>query len=144
MEQTKIIIRDNSPYHALYDWETTRDPTVRKFLEDFFYPTDQIAQRAELKREIQRELRYDDRWPRWFIVPDELKYQDKRQWLLGQYDLFTSKRPNSRRRPIALYYTALLSEYSPDIEVLGQKEVLHFYSDYPHEGPGTIWWRLSI
>jgi hypothetical protein len=44
--------------------------------------------------------------------------------------------------PIALYYKALLSEYSPDIKTLSQKEVLHFYSDYPYEGSREIWYRL--
>jgi hypothetical protein len=44
--------------------------------------------------------------------------------------------------PIALYYKALLSEYSPDIEFLGQKEVLHFYSDYSYERSRQIWYRL--
>ena len=44
--------------------------------------------------------------------------------------------------PIALYYKALLSEYSPDINVLGQREKLHFYSDYPHKRSRAIWYRL--
>jgi hypothetical protein len=120
---------------------TMRDPGTRKYLEDSFYPADQIARRAELKRELREQLSYD-RWPDWFIVPPELMYQTKRQWLLRQYDLFIDKRPNSRRMPIALYYKAILSEYSPDTNVLGQKEVLHFYSDYPHESSRKIWWTL--
>jgi hypothetical protein len=44
--------------------------------------------------------------------------------------------------PIALYYKAFLREYSPDIAVLGQKETLHFYSDYPHGRSRRIWYRL--
>jgi hypothetical protein len=44
--------------------------------------------------------------------------------------------------PIALYYKALLSEYSPEPQVLGQREVLHFYSDYPYEKSREIWYRL--
>jgi hypothetical protein len=44
--------------------------------------------------------------------------------------------------PIALYYKALLNEYSPDIKMLGEKEVLHFYSDYPHERSREIWYQL--
>jgi hypothetical protein len=44
--------------------------------------------------------------------------------------------------PIALYYKALLSEYTPDVEVLEQKEILHFYSDYPHERSRETWYRL--
>lgn len=120
---------------------TTRDPVIKKYLEGFFYPAEAIALRAELKREIQIRLSYD-LWPSWFIVPEELEYQAKRQWLFEQYDLFISKRLNSRRMPIALYCKALLSEYSPDINVLGQKEILRFYSDYPYEGSREIWYRL--
>ena len=120
---------------------TTRDPATKKYLEESFYPTDQIARRAELKREIQEQLRYDF-WPGWFIVPEELKYRKKKEWLFEQYDLFITQRPNSRRMPIALYYKALLNELSPDTKTLGQKEVLHFYSDYPHEKTRQIWWEL--
>jgi hypothetical protein len=120
---------------------TTKDPLIKKYLEGFFYPADPIALRAELKREIQNKLSYDT-WPGWFNVPKELEYQDKKQWLFEQYDLFISKRSNSRRMPIALYCKALLSEYSPDINMLGKKEVLHFYSDYPYERSREIWYRL--
>ncbi len=120
---------------------TTKDPIIKKYLEGFFYPTDPIALRAELKREIQIKLSYDT-WPSWLTVPLELQYQAKRQWLFGQYDLFINKRSNSKRMPIALYCKALLSEYGPDINVLGQKEILHFYSDYPYERSREIWFRL--
>jgi hypothetical protein len=120
---------------------TTKDPLIKKILEGFFYPADPIALRAELKREIQIKLSYDS-WPSWLTVPQELKYQDKRQWLFGQYDLFINKRSNSSRMPIALYCKALLSEYGPDINVLGQKEILHFYSDYPYERSRELWYRL--
>jgi len=120
---------------------TIRDPATRKYLEESFYPADPIARRAELKREIQDQLRYDF-WPGWFIVPKELQYRDRKEWLLEQYDLFIIKRPNSRRMPIALYYKALLSEYSPDTKMLGRKEMLHFYSDHPHEKNRQIWWKL--
>jgi len=121
--------------------ETITNPAVRKYLAGFFYPAEPIALRAELKREIQIQLSYD-RWPSWFIVPQELKYQAKKQWLFEQYELFISRRPKSRRMPMALYYKALLSEYGPDIKLLGQKEVLHFYSDYPYERSREIWYRL--
>jgi hypothetical protein len=133
------IFHDHSITEALD--ATTRDPATKKYLEESFYPADQIARRAELKREIQEQLRYDF-WPGWFIVPEELKYREKKEWLLEQYDLFISQRPNSRRMPIALYYKALLNEYSPDTNMLGQKEVLHFYSDYPHEKTRQTWWEL--
>jgi len=120
---------------------TLTNPAVKRYLAGFFYPVEPILLRTELKREIQIQLS-QDRWPSWFIVPQEIKYQTKRQWLLQQYDLFISWRPKSRRMPIALYYKALLSEYSPETQVLGQKEILHFYSDYPHEGSREIWYRL--
>jgi len=121
---------------------TTKDPVKSKYLEGFFDASDPIALRAELKGEIQDKLSNEGRWPSWFIVPKELEYQAKRQWLFGQYDLFISERSNSRRMPIALYCKALLSEYSPDINVLGQKEILRFYSDYPYERSREIWWML--
>ena len=120
---------------------TLANPTVRKYLAGFFYPTELIPLRAELKREIQNQLS-QERWPSWFIVPPQLRYQAKRQWLLEQYDLFITGRPKSRRMPIALYYKALLSEYSPDIKQLGQKEILHFYSAHPLERSREIWYRL--
>jgi hypothetical protein len=50
--------------------ETTKDPVIKKYLEDFFYPADQIARRQELKREIEIGVSYN-RWPSWFIVPQE-------------------------------------------------------------------------
>jgi len=121
--------------------KTIRDPAIKKYLAGFFYPVDEISLREELKREIQDKLSHD-RWPSWFIVPQELQYQTKRQWLLQQYDLFISKRSQSPRMPIALYYKAILSEYRPDIKVLGQKEVLHFYNDYPHQESLLVWYRL--
>jgi hypothetical protein len=131
--------RDHSITEALD--KTTRDPSIQKYLQSFFYPTEQAALRAELKREIQIQLSYD-RWPTWFIVPPELKYQAKKQSLHEQYDTFIASRPNSHRMPIALYFKAILSEYSPDIRVLGEEEVLHFYSDYPHERSAETWFRL--
>jgi hypothetical protein len=138
--------------------KTITDPAVRRYLTGFFYPTEPIPLREELKKEIQIQLSYD-RWPSWFMVPDELRYQRKRQWLNQQYDLFINppkprwipafvytemirRRSASNRMPVALYYKALLSEYSPDIRLLGQKEVLNFYSDYPHERSRETWYRL--
>ena len=117
---------------------TTEDPAIKNYL---LYPTDPNALREELKKEIQLQLRYD-RWPFWFEIPQELEYVKKKDLLLEQYDLFIAKRPQSRRMPIALYFKAILSEYSPDIRVLGEDEVLHFYSDYPYERSGEIWFQL--
>ncbi len=134
-----IEFHDHSITEALD--KTLTNSVVRKYLAGFFYPTEPIPLRAELKREIQIQLS-QDRWPSWFVVPEELKYQAARQRLIEQYDLFINRRQKSWRMPIALYYKALLSEYSPDINVLGQKEILHFYSDYPHERSREIWYRL--
>jgi hypothetical protein len=75
-------------------------------------------------------------------VPPELNYQAKKRWLLEQYDLFINLRPRHHRTPIALYYKALLSEYNPDIKMLDEKEVLHFYNDYPYELSQRIWYWL--
>jgi hypothetical protein len=138
--------------------KTINDPTIRKYLTGFFYPDEPIPLRKELKREVQIQLSYD-RWPSWFILPSELKYQRKKQWLERQYDLFIDppkpwwmptllytefqkRRSASDRMPMALYYKALLSEYKPDIELLGRKELLHFYNDYPHRESLLVWYRL--
>ncbi len=137
---------------------TIMDPATRKTLAAYFLPTDPIPLREELKTEIQIQLSLD-RWPSWFIVPDELKYQERRQWLNEQYDRFIhppkswwmprwlhaeiiERRSSSARMPIALYYKALLSEYSPDLPRIRRDEVLHFYSDYPRERSGEIWFEL--
>ena len=121
---------------------TLQDPATEEYLRVSSYPTDQIARRAELKKEMQESLHYYDRWPNWFTVPDNLEYQRKKIEVNTQYDLFIAKRPDSRRIPIVLYYRAMLAEYSPDTNLLGQKEVLHFYSDYPHERSRKTWWTL--
>ncbi|MGD0573058.1 MAG: hypothetical protein ABSB11_08560 [Sedimentisphaerales bacterium] len=118
-----------------------KNPAVAKYLGGFFYPTEPIALRKELKDEIQAQLVHD-RWPTWFVVPQELRYQEKREWLLGQYDLFINRRPKSKRMPIALYYKALLTEYSPDYRLLDEKETLHFYSDYPFDRSRAVWFQL--
>ncbi len=134
-----IEFHDHSITEALD--ETLTNPAVRRYLAGFFYPTEPIPLRAELKREIQIQLSHG-RWPSWFVVPPELEFQAKKQWLLEQYDLFISRRSKTSRMPIALYYKALLSEYSPDTQTLGQQEVLHFSSDYPHERSREIWYWL--
>ncbi|MCP4591074.1 MAG: hypothetical protein GY842_10035, partial [bacterium] len=137
---------------------TITDPDTRKTLAGYFFPTDPIPLRTELKTEIQIQLSLD-RWPKWFEVPAELEYQRKREWLNEQYDRFISptkswwmpealhkeivnRRSKSARMPIALYYRNLLSEYGPDLPRIRRDEVLHFYSDYPHERSGEIWFEL--
>jgi hypothetical protein len=121
--------------------ETISDPLVKKYLAWFFYPKEPIALRARLKEKIQTQLGFDS-WPYWFAVPPELNYQEKKAWLDKQYDSFISRRPQSDRMPIALYYKAILREYRPDIKMLGQEEILHFYSDYPYERSQDTWERL--
>ena len=131
--------RDHSITETLDD--TINDPAVKKYLRDFYYPTEPQARRQELIREIQIRLSYD-RWPAWFKLPEELDYESEKERLFAKYELFIAKRPNSRRMPIALYFKAILNEYSPDIRILGNKEVLHFYSDYPQERSTETWLRL--
>jgi hypothetical protein len=121
---------------------TKPSANLRRHIESRFYPTEPIALRAKLKEKIQMDLQLYDRWPSWFHVTRELNYQGKKQWLFEQYDLFINRRPKSPRMPIALYYKALLSEYSPDIIALERDEVLQFYSDYPYERSLDTWYWL--
>jgi hypothetical protein len=137
---------------------TIRDQAVRQYLSGFFYPTDPIQLRQTLKREIQQELMYD-RWPSWFQVPAELNYQRARQQLLNQYDRFirpvrpwwmpntvyqriVSRRATSSRMAVALYYKAIVYDYTPDIPLLGRQEVLRFASDFPSERSREAWYQL--
>jgi hypothetical protein len=137
-----VEFHDHSIKEALD--QTIMNEEVRKYLEGFFYPTeDRIALRIRLKDKIQSQLRLD-RWPSWLIRPAELEYQDKRQFLDQQYDRFIQRRSKSRRMTVALYYKATLSELSPDVEELGSKEILHFYSDYPFERSRQLWYRLYL
>jgi hypothetical protein len=131
--------RDNSIKEALD--ESMNDPAFKNYLQGYHYPSDQNTLRSVLKREIQFQLGYD-RWPTWFDVPDNMAYQAKKDYLLKQYETFIKKRTNSRRMPIALYFKALLSDYSPDIVAIGEKEMLFFYDDYPQEGTAEIWFKL--
>jgi outer membrane protein assembly factor BamD (BamD/ComL family) len=121
--------------------ETLNDAETKKYLDESFYPVDPTERRAELIREIQKQSSYET-WPDWFIAAGELAYKARKEELLGQYESFTSKHPASSRMPIALYYKAMLTEYSPDANLLGRGELLHFYSDYPHERARKIWWQL--
>jgi len=118
-----------------------KNPGTQSFLTGLFYPTEPILLREQLKQEIQIQLGYN-RWPNWFEPTEELNFQAKRQQLLEQYNLFINKRPTSKRIPIALYYKAMLNEYSPNIRQFAQTEVLSFYSDYPHRETLPIWQKL--
>ncbi|MBW8040528.1 MAG: hypothetical protein FVQ85_11055 [Planctomycetes bacterium] len=146
----QLYVAKNNPEQAIEFHEhniteafdkTLTDPGVKKYLAGSFYPTDPIPLRTELKREIQTQLSYD-RWPYWFIVPPELDFPAKKRRLFQEYDSFISRRSKSPRMPIALYYKALLSEYRPDYNILGQKEILRFYNDYPHRDSLKIWHDL--
>ena len=122
--------------------ETMKDPVVQEYLlAGLFYPTDPITLRIELKKKIKHQLSVGD-WPVWFRLSEELDYQKKKNQLNRQYDLFITRRLDSRRMPIALYYKAMLSEYSPDLRILEKKEILSFYNDYPFESSRSIWFRL--
>ena len=123
--------------------KTISTPAVKEYiLKGYFYPTEQALLRAKLKEEIEKALS-QNRWPSWFIVPDEINYQKERQSLTEQYDLFINKRPQSKRMPIALYYKAILDDFSLDVKALDTKEeILHFYFDYPFERSRETWYRL--
>jgi hypothetical protein len=139
---------------------TVTSPESRSYFQPPFYPVETIALRTALKKEIQNRLMHD-RWPEWLNVPSELKYQQKKQSLLTQYDKFINpqkqwwkpafvhktllrSRVRIKRMPIALYYKAMLSELSPELNILIEKEILHFYNDYPHKENLPIWHRLSF
>jgi len=129
--------------HSLTDAldKTILDPDVRKDLVGaYFLPTDPILLRAELKDLIKAQLRYD-KWPNWFMVPEELRYQRKREELIDKYNTFISKHGKSERAGIALYYKGILSEYSPDLNLI-ERERLCFYSDYAFEHSREIWSEL--
>ncbi len=150
--------RDHSIRAALD--RTITDPDEKEYRSAFLYPTEPIPLREKMKREIQTYLSSrDGKWPDSFIVSDELQYLDEKEWLNGQYDQFLSpprprwmpatlhqriveRRSRSQRMPIALYYKAILNEYSPDVHRIWQDEVLHFYSDYPGDVSLRIWFRL--
>ena len=136
-----VEFRDTSITEALDKLITDPSVEVRRHIASSFYSTEPIPLRAKLKEKIGSALNLD-RWPSWFVVPQELGYQQKKHWLGKQLDFFISHRPQSRRMPIALYYRALLSEYSLDIKTFEEKELLHFYSDYPHERSRDIWYWL--
>jgi hypothetical protein len=133
-----IEFHDHSIREALDEMITKPSARVKRYIESSFYPTEPILLRAKLKEKLEDELGRGS-WPWWFTVPPELNYQAKKRWLFVQYESFIRRRPTSRRMPIALYYKALLSEYSPDIEMFEQKETLHFYSDYPYERSQDSW-----
>jgi len=153
-----VEFHDHSITDALNN--TITDPLGKRYFQGLFYPTETIQLRTTLKKEIQDRLVLQ-RWPEWFMAPEELRYQEKKQQLLKQYDrfinppkqwwkpvalhnAFTQSKARIKRMPIALYYKAILSEYTPDSQLLGDKEILRFYSDYPHKDASKIWWDLYM
>jgi hypothetical protein len=137
---------------------TVTSPQSRSYFQSPFYPDETIELRTALKKELQNRLLHD-RWPEWFEVSDNLRYQEKRQQLLREYEKFInppkqwfkptflhnallSSRVRIGRMPISLYYKAMLSELSVDLNVLAEKETLQFYNDYPHRENLPIWHRL--
>lgn len=121
------------------------DAPLRSRLEGRFYSVDKdFVFRKELKEDIH-DLLENNLWPEWFRrkMPDELKYQIKRQSLNAQYDKFIERWPgNEKRMPTVLYYKALLSELHPDLRKIVDREILSFYSDYPFEDNYINWKEL--
>jgi len=119
------------------------DDALRSWLIGIFYPTEPILLREKLKDEIQNLLVYNQ-WPQWFQkkMPERLKYQARRRELLNRYQQFMDKWPQSKRMPIALYFTALLNEYQPDVRSFRHTEILRFYHDYPFKDNILIWQEL--
>ncbi|MEN6385848.1 MAG: hypothetical protein ABFD79_11720 [Phycisphaerales bacterium] len=135
-----------------------KSPQRNSYFQSPFYPVETIALRAVLKKEIQNRLLLD-RWPEWFNESASPSYQTRKRLLLREYEKFITpekqwwkpqivhttllkSRARIRRMPIALYYKAMLSELSPELNVLVEKETLHFYDDYPHRENLPIWHRL--
>ena len=154
--ETVKEFQDNSITEALD--RTLTSPQSRSYFQSPFYPVEPIALRAVLKKEIQTRLLLD-RWPEWFDEPANLGYQSKKRQLLKEYDKFINpvkhwwkptflhkvllkSKIRTKRMPIALYYKAMLSELTPDLNILVEKEILHFYNDYPHRENLPIWHRL--
>ncbi|MFC1677866.1 hypothetical protein ACFL3G_12505 [Planctomycetota bacterium] len=133
--------RDHSVTAVLDEIVTNPSPRVKRYLQSSFYPTEPIPLRAELKKKINAQLRLC-RWPGWLSVPEQLRYQDKREWLFKRYDQFINHRKDCKRMPVALYFKAMLSELTPDITAFDQKELLAFYSDYPYERSRDTWYWL--
>lgn len=133
----------------------------REEIVHFFVSTDRIPLREEIKGAILIELNNRDEWPPWFSfkVREEWKYKDTREQLNEEYDRFMypskpwwmpevvhahilQRRSTSDRMSIALYYKALLNEYSPDLRQLKQDDRLRFYCDYPRDRALPLWNRL--
>jgi hypothetical protein len=134
--------------HSISDTldKVIKDAPLRSRLEGRFYSVDKdFVFRNELKENIQDLLAYNNRWPEWFRrkMPDELKYQTRRQGLMLQCEKFMERWPgNQKRMPTVMYYNAILSELHPDVRKIVDQELLGFYSDYPFEDNYINWKEL--
>jgi hypothetical protein len=119
------------------------DDALRSYLTGRYYPTDATALRQRLKEEIAQSMT-TMQWPPWFEkkMPDRLNYRKRRADLRTGYQTFMDRWPESKRMPIALYFSALLNEYHPDIRYFLQTEILRFYNDYPFKSNILIWQEL--
>lgn len=122
------------------------DTPLRSRLEGRFYSVDKdFVFRNELKENIRDLLAYNNRWPEWFRrkMPDDLKYQTKRQSLMLQCEKFMERWPgNEKRMPAVMYYNAMLSEFHPDVRKIVDEEMLFFYTDYAFEDNYINWKEL--
>ena len=148
-------IADNSPEDVVEFHDHSISNTLDRVIEDaplrsrlegrFYSVGEDFVFRNELKEDIHDLLAYHNRWPEWFRrkMPDELKYQTKRQSLMIEYDKFMNRWPgNQKRMPTVMYFKALLSEFHPDVRRIIDKELLSFYSDYPFEDNYLYWKEL--
>ncbi len=122
--------------------EALHNPDTAAYLTQGFFPRDPAVLRGEMKKEIVLQLSYG-RWPSWMTVPEELDFQSCREHLSSQYEHYISGHAGGRRMPIALYYKALLADFTPDMAMVEENEVLRFYSDHPSEASSLVWYTLN-
>jgi len=122
--------------------ETLRNPITAAYFTQGFWPRDPKSLRAELKEDIVLQLSYG-RWPHWLIVPEELDFPACRDYLSEQYEEYTAGHTGGRRMPIALYYSAILADLTPDLTLVQSEEMLRFHSDHPSDASSLIWYTLN-
>ena len=122
------------------------DPSRRSHLEgQLFQFGEPVGVRQRMKERIEESLIYTNRWPGWFRreMPASLRYQNKRQTLMIEYEKFMDHWPGDEKRmPTVMYFRAVLSEIYPDIRDIVDHEMLCFYSDYPFEDNYLNWQEL--
>ena len=122
--------------------EAMSEPETQSFLEVGVWSIDPSLLREELKDELKDKL-IQGQWPAWFNIPEGVNFQAKRKLLVDEYNKFINKRGTSPKKSVALYYKAMVNEYTPDGRSFVQYETLHFYSDYPHRQTLPIWYKLQ-